>query len=154
MIYPRSTPYCFAICANGDLQLHKHLAMGGSDKSSHVHVCAWKVDDESPRSVGVKHTHKHIQEVSPTTMKSITACIKGIVPQHRSPSRDVPLASTNNPAILDHLQCLICLVHIHWNMLRKDFGTGLCCTTITRHPNTIACVHTESSPNTHYYFKR
>eukprot|EP00731_Ephydatia_muelleri_P031015 Em0022g529a len=43
----------------------------------------------------------------PTTADIIIATIKGIAPPHHPP--DMPLSTLNNSAILDQLQCLICL---------------------------------------------
>ena len=56
----------------------------------------------------VKSTQPHPRG-RPTRISSITISIKGIVPPHHSPNRDIPLASTNNSAILEHLQCPICM---------------------------------------------
>ena len=80
-----------------------------------------------------QHTQAHPRG-GPTTINTIAACNKGIVPPHCSPSRDVPLASTNNPAILDHLQCPICL-HVRpvmeilvlrkfWSQTVRKIGPG------------------------------
>ena len=52
--------------------------------------------------------HHHPRRIGhPTTADIITATIKGIAPPHHPP--DMPLSTLNNSAILDQLQCLICL---------------------------------------------
>ena len=66
------------------------------DKSLHVHVYACEVDYVHPDLSAQERCQAH-QRGCLTTINSITACIKGIVPPHRPPNRDVPLASTNNP---------------------------------------------------------
>ena len=50
---------------------------------------------------------KEVLSQHPTTADIIIATIKGIAPPHHPP--DMPLSSLNNSAILDQLQCLICL---------------------------------------------
>ena len=109
------------LCKRGDgqmyniLQLHKHLPFGGTlyilmkmygtikaYTYMYVHVKLTMFTQICQPKRGDKHTQAHPRGW-PTTINSITACIKGIVLPHHSPNRDVQLASTNNLAILDHL---------------------------------------------------
>ena len=132
--------YCFAICANrctthysstNIYQWEAHTDEGRIVKKLkctfvHVYVCACEVYYVSPRSVNpsetcVKSTQAHPRG-RPTTISSITACIKG---PHYSPNCDAPLASTNNPAILDHLQCPICM-DIQFQPLELPCRTLVC----------------------------
>ena len=135
------------------LQLHIHLSLGGTygwrmyDKNAYMYIirtcicmCMWSVlcfTQICQPKRGVKSTQPHPRG-HPTRISSITASIKRLVPPHHSPNRDVPLASTNNPAILEHLQCPICM-DILFQPLELPCRTLVCTACIVTWFTTFDC---------------
>ncbi|KAL5515464.1 hypothetical protein EMCRGX_G000634 [Ephydatia muelleri] len=68
-------------------------------------ITEWEVHAED--RFMVCYPKRGTKPTPPTTADIIIATIKGIAPPHHPP--DMPLSTLNNSAILDQLQCLICL---------------------------------------------
>lgn len=88
---------------------------------------------------GVKTTLPH-KRGCPSAKDTITAIIKAIAPPHYPPllPPDVPVRCSNNPAILEQLQCPICL-EILYQPLELPCRALVCTTCLVRWFEAFSC---------------